>query len=96
MPPKAPLRLYERLLFPTTTAPRILHSPSASKLDGALYDLIALVCREYILAWYSGISRDGEFIQQVAGVIVYVVQVRLFSFPSFLVSPASSPPLVLD
>lgn len=73
------LPLHERILYPDPKGqrpPRILHSPAHEKLDPIILDLIALICREHVLSWYSSISRDPDraFIQQVAAVIIHVVQ----------------------
>lgn len=73
------LALHQRILFPSPSGPRpprILHSPAYSTLDPLILDLLALICREHILTWYSSISRDPDraFIQQVTSILIHVIQ----------------------
>lgn len=76
---ETPTSLHERILYPSAKGPRpprILHSAAHPVLDPLILDLIALVCREHILTWYSSISSDPDraFIQQVTAVLVHVIQ----------------------
>lgn len=75
----SPTTLYQRILYPSPSGPRpprILHSPAHTTLDPLILDLLALICREHILTWYSSISRDVDrtFIQQVTSVLIHVIQ----------------------
>ena len=77
--PSQPASLHQRILYPSPTGPRppkILHSPAHTTLDPLILDLLALICREHVLSWYSSISRDPDraFIQQVTSVLVHVIQ----------------------
>ncbi|KAH0606993.1 uncharacterized protein H6S33_002981 [Morchella sextelata] len=60
-PPTQPL---SSLLPPITKHPDI---------DMQLYALLAIVCRDYIDTWYTGISSDREFISEVVKVVADVV-----------------------
>lgn len=77
-PPERTTHLHHRILYPSSSnpPPRVLYSPAHATLDPLLLDLISLICREHVLSWYSSISRDPNraFIQQVAGIIIHVVQ----------------------
>jgi hypothetical protein len=77
-PPSSPRppSLHQRILYPFGTSPRILHSSAYATLDPLLLDLIALICREHVLTWYSSISRDPDraFIQQVSSILIHVIQ----------------------
>lgn len=55
---------------------RILHSAAHPKLDPLLSNLINLVCRWFILTWYSNITRDPDraFVGQVTSILVHVIQ----------------------
>ncbi|KAI5476115.1 hypothetical protein MNV49_000385 [Pseudohyphozyma bogoriensis] len=66
--------LHHRILYRGKPTPRVLHSAHA--LDPLLLDLISLICREYILTWYSKISRDPDraFINQVTSIFIHLVQ----------------------
>ncbi|ORY75935.1 PXA domain-domain-containing protein [Leucosporidium creatinivorum] len=71
--------LHQRILYPSPSGPRpprILHSPAHATLDPLILDLLALICREHILTWYSSISRDPDraFIQQVTSILIHVIQ----------------------
>ncbi|SCV71550.1 BQ2448_3138 [Microbotryum intermedium] len=76
-----PVPLHQRILYPSPSPhgprpPRILHAAAHTELDPLILDLIALVCREHVLSWYSSISRDPEraFVQQVTSILVHVIQ----------------------
>jgi hypothetical protein len=78
-PRAAPPTLHQRILYPSPSGPRpprILHSPAHATLDPLILDLLALICREHILTWYSSISRDPDraFIQQVTAILIHVIQ----------------------
>lgn len=75
-PPERTTHLHQRILYPSSSnpPPRVLHSPAHAALDPLLLDLISLICREHVLSWYSSISPDRTFIQQVASIIIHVVQ----------------------
>lgn len=71
--------LHQRILYPSPSGPRpprILHSPSHTSLDPLILDLVALICREHVLSWYSSISRDPDrtFILQITAVLVHFIQ----------------------
>jgi hypothetical protein len=71
-----PLPLYGRLLFPATTVLPLFLTPSLhERCDDALYQLIALVCREHVLPWYSRLTRDRTFLHEVTRIVTHVVQV---------------------
>lgn len=55
---------------------RILHSSAHATLDPLLERLLALVCRWYVVPWYSAITRDPDrtFVRHVSAILVHVVQ----------------------
>ncbi|KAK4057098.1 hypothetical protein OIO90_001998 [Microbotryomycetes sp. JL221] len=74
-----PVSWHRRVLYPARSGhqpPRVLHAAASSTLDPFILDLIALVCREHVLTWYSNISRDPDraFIQQITALLVHVIQ----------------------
>ncbi|KDE09459.1 hypothetical protein MVLG_00361 [Microbotryum lychnidis-dioicae p1A1 Lamole] len=80
-PITTPVPLHQRILYPSPSPhgprpPRILHAAAHTELDPLILDLIALICREHVLSWYSSISRDPEraFVQQVTSILVHVIQ----------------------
>ncbi|SCZ89164.1 BZ3500_MvSof-1268-A1-R1_Chr1-1g01000 [Microbotryum saponariae] len=80
-PIATPVPLHQRILYPSPSPhgprpPRILHAAAHTELDPLILDLIALICREHVLSWYSSISRDPEraFVQQVTSILVHVIQ----------------------
>ena len=53
---------------------RILHSPAHLLLDPPLRNLVAQIIREHVLSFYSGISKDPEFVQEVTKLFHSVIQ----------------------
>ncbi|TEA16719.1 PXA domain protein 1 [Colletotrichum sidae] len=44
---------------------------SRNDVDLQLYALIAVILREYVQAWYSKITPDGEFVQEIIHIIAH-------------------------
>lgn len=62
---------YRRVLFPslpsdTHVPPFFFHSEGSKSqyVDVAAYQVLAVVCRQYILSWYGTISNDRQFLQE--------------------------------
>ncbi|KAL3495427.1 PXA domain-containing protein [Aspergillus germanicus] len=78
---KATAALIRRVLCPqsgsygaaTTSAPEELLPPltSSNDVDRQLYALIAIIIKEFVLSWYSKITADQSFINEVLQVIAH-------------------------
>ncbi|KAL8286157.1 hypothetical protein RQP46_004645 [Phenoliferia psychrophenolica] len=61
---------------PPTPPPRVLHSASHAQLDPPILHLLSLICRWYVLQWYSSISRDPDrdFVRHITTILIHVIQ----------------------
>lgn len=58
-PPATPL---EELLPALTSSPEV---------DDQLYALIAIICRDFVLSWYSKITPDHAFVDELIAIIAH-------------------------
>ncbi|KIJ45490.1 hypothetical protein M422DRAFT_250809 [Sphaerobolus stellatus SS14] len=78
LPPKVPVSLAKRLLFPQlpngSEIPSLL-ATDEHELNTELYDFLALALRGYVLPWWSKITKyDKEFLPEITRIIALVLR----------------------
>lgn len=80
-----------KLLFPSEPPPQLFDFPGSQRINAQIWNLVALVCREHVLSWYSKLTRDKSFFQEVVRIVKHVVEqignhVKELDLPALLLS----------